>query len=47
LVLRRSFLKELTNKNPEAGYQILMNMAHIMSQRIVTLTHELTAAKKE
>jgi CRP-like cAMP-binding protein/predicted GNAT family N-acyltransferase len=47
LVLRRNFLKELTSSNPEAGFQILVNMGQIMSQRIINLTHDLTKEKQK
>lgn len=37
LVLRRKFLQELTHADPEAGYQILMNMSRVMAERLERL----------
>lgn len=34
LVLRRKFLQELTHSDPEAGFQILMNMSRVMAHRL-------------
>jgi len=34
LVLRRRFLRELNRDDPDAGYQILMNMSRIMAERL-------------
>jgi predicted GNAT family N-acyltransferase len=34
LVLRRKFLRELTKRDPEAGFQILMNVTRIMAERL-------------
>jgi CRP-like cAMP-binding protein len=34
LVLRRKFLRELMRSDPDAGYQLLMNMGRIMAERL-------------
>ncbi len=44
LVLRRSFLEELTRDDPEAGLQILTNIGSVMADRIVSLNQALLAA---
>lgn len=44
LVLRRSFLEELTRSDPEAGLQILTNIGSVMADRIVSLNQALLAA---
>jgi len=44
LVLRRSFLEELTHDEPEAGLQILTNIGSVMADRIVSLNQALLAA---
>ena len=46
LVLRRSFLKELTREHPDAGFQILTNMGRVMAQRIIALDRALAATKE-
>ena len=41
LVLRRKFLRELTRRDPEAGYRILMNMGRVMAERLAEATRAL------
>lgn len=43
LVLRRKFLRELTRSDPDAGYQILMNMGRIMAERLSQSAKETAA----
>ena len=41
LVLRRKFLQELTHTDPEAGYQILMNLSRIIAERLSEMMQAL------
>ncbi len=47
LVLRRKFLRELNQEDPAAGFQILLNMGRLLSQKVVTLTSELDEATRQ
>jgi hypothetical protein len=40
LVLRRKFLRELTHKDPEAGFQLLMNMSRILAERLAKMPQD-------
>ncbi|MDX2142927.1 MAG: cyclic nucleotide-binding domain-containing protein [Rhodospirillaceae bacterium] len=40
LVLRRKFLRELTHKDPEAGFRLLMNMSRIMAERLAKVPQD-------
>ena len=44
LVLKHSFLKELTVKNPEASWQILFNLGRILSERVLETSDELVSS---
>lgn len=41
LVLQHKFLKEFTLSDPEAGYQILMNMNRVMAERLAEMMQAL------
>lgn len=41
LVFHREFLKKLTRTDPEAAYQIFMNMGRIMAERLAATTHSV------
>src|SRR6185295_10005666 len=47
LVLRRKFLAELTQSDPEAGFQILMNMSRILAERMAAMVRAAASTSPE
>lgn len=44
LVLKHSFLKDLTKQNPEASWQILFNLGRVLSERVVETSTALVSS---
>ncbi|MFC1851192.1 cyclic nucleotide-binding domain-containing protein [candidate division CSSED10-310 bacterium] len=47
LVLKRDFLREFNQTDPDAGYQLFMNMGRILAQRLAATTRTMMEARDD
>ena len=46
LTLRRKFLRELTHRDPEAGYQLLMDLGRVMAEKLAETTRLIAGGEE-